>query len=561
MSEPRQAPSVAPHDLPGEGRSAGHEVWYRWAFAAMVLASLAPVWAVGHLPTLDGPAHLYIADVLVRYGGESNTHLHAFFEPHSRIESNYIIYPLLWAFLHVVPAAVAEKLLVTVYVLFFAASAVYLARSVNRADWVTAFLFLPLAFTPLFVLGLYNLSFGIAVFMVYLGFWWRHQGKATIGVFAGYGMLAGLAYLSHLLALSLIGLAVATLSVAWLIRQWSAGGEGARWPVLVRGFLVRTGVPAATALPLWLVGLIVLGSDDAFKGGADGLPFAWPSLQRVMMLLIGTAVTTHGGLERVAGALFILVLLVLAVHRARHHPRSLAHPLFVLTALLIALYLFLPSRYVISWIEYRLTPFVLIALVCWLAASGQARPAGESRGARAFIAVAAALVILLAAGGRVDRFRQIDALTDDYVSAAAHIEPRSTILALRLLPPAGAGVAAPPTFLQTVGYVAIEADGIDLKNYQLQSGIFPVRYRPDIDPYDHLADDNQFVGAPETIAPSRYRTETGREVDYVLLWGDMATLAPDTVLARELAAHYQLHYTSPGGLMRVFRRQEPLEAG
>jgi hypothetical protein len=554
----------------GSTRAAGRRKTRAWPaalFFGLVACSAAPLWTVAYLPTLDGPSHLYVADLALRLQEEGTARLHAVFELHDRIEANFIIYPLLWLFLQIAPAATAEKLLVTTYVAAFAFAGLYMVRCLNPEDRMAAFLLLPAIYTNLFALGFYNLSFGIAAFMLFLGFWWRHQGEASLRVAAGYGLLAGLAYLSHLFALSMIGLAVTVLSIAWLARARAAGGERARPAVLARGFLVRTATPALTALPLWLAGMLMVADGEAFVDAQPDLEGLWPSMARMlvraMTLFSGAPVMTHGGVcEQAAAAGFVGLLLFLAVVRARGRPEATASPLFALAVLLWLLFLTVPSRLMIGWLDSRLAPFAVVVLIAWLAATGrQAQKSADRRlgslGHVAAIAPVAAvtLIVLTATAGRIERFGRLDALIGDYVSAASAIEPGSTILPLRLLPPAGIEATTEPgLFLNTVGYVAARTGGIDLRNWHLKSASFPVRYRAEADPYDHLGTAVEFASGAPGLAPSRYAEATGIAVDYILFWGDYADPPLHSPLGAELAAAYELAYVSPSGLMHVFER-------
>ncbi len=87
-----------------------------WYLAA---AYLLPVWAFAYLPTQDGPSHLANAELILHYGA-STAGAEAFFEFRSECIPNWISHLLLAGLLALFPPLIAEKLLVTLYVLGFA---------------------------------------------------------------------------------------------------------------------------------------------------------------------------------------------------------------------------------------------------------------------------------------------------------------------------------------------------------------------------------------------------------------------------------------------------------
>src|SRR5262249_12678023 len=91
------------------------------AFWVLALLHLVPVWAYPYLPTQDGPAHLDNAQILKDYGDPAAGY-QTFFELRNEPIPDLTSHLLLAALLYVAPPLVAEKLLVSLYVLGFAGS-------------------------------------------------------------------------------------------------------------------------------------------------------------------------------------------------------------------------------------------------------------------------------------------------------------------------------------------------------------------------------------------------------------------------------------------------------
>src|SRR5262245_38795390 len=88
-------------------------------FGTLTLGAIAPVWAFPFIPTQDGPAHLANARILHRLADPASLHAQIF-EVSLEPVPNWLSHALLWGLLWLMPAAIAEKVLVTGYVVGFA---------------------------------------------------------------------------------------------------------------------------------------------------------------------------------------------------------------------------------------------------------------------------------------------------------------------------------------------------------------------------------------------------------------------------------------------------------
>ncbi len=111
----------------------------------------------------------------------------------------------------------------------------------------------------------------------------------------------------------------------------------------------------------------------------------------------------------------------------------------------------------------------------------------------------------------------------------------------------------------------MERSVVDIKNYQASSGIFPIVFRKGVNPYPHLASDQEIVSKPPQVDLARYTARTGKTIDYVIIWGRLPQL-DDTPegqrLANQLAEAYDHIYTSPRRqLTNLFRLKLPGQGG
>ena len=534
---------------------------FHLVYAALVLVSLVPVWAPQYFPTLDGPAHLHVAEAWLDLGRDADSPRAALYERIDTIHANYLIYPLLWGLLTFFSPVIAEKILLTAYVLFFCLCGIYFCLSLNRKSFFYSILLVPIAFMAVIILGFFNHAFGVAVFMAFLGFWWRHRQRMSLSAIAGYAAIGALLYLTHLMAVVLTGFAVAVMSLAWLIHAYRRLGL-ARWRHLLRGFTGRALAPALPTLPLLIIGLRVTAQDDAFREGAGGIALEWPNLHKIFLLFSGQPITNHSEIERLPAVIFVILIVLMGRSIiGLSGKRSLRSSFFVLSASITILYLILPNQFLIDWVQVRLLPYVYVAWIGWLISALAGQPGIDRRLPwllrRSVVVATVAGIVVVSSGARTARVLEIDGFIQEYVSVADEIAEGSTLLGLRLDLPEAEALSPADLFLQTVGYVAVATRGIDLRNWQIHTGMFPVRFRDGLDPYHTLARDIQFVGDPLSIRPTDYQRTTGHAVDYVLLWGHADSLVPGSPLADDLASHYaHVHTTEPRGVMRLYRLTE-----
>jgi hypothetical protein len=180
------------------------EIWTRTCkhgegvlFWALALVSLVPVWAFPFVPTQDGPSHLDNAQVLQRLG-TSAAGYEAYFEVRAEPIPNWTSHLLLAALLYVVPPLIAEKLLVSLYVLGFAGSFRYFLGAFGERTRPISWLGLLFVYNRCFWMGFYNYCLSLVLVWLIVGFCIRRRGELrwphAAGLMGGFALL----YFTHL---------------------------------------------------------------------------------------------------------------------------------------------------------------------------------------------------------------------------------------------------------------------------------------------------------------------------------------------------------------------------
>jgi len=487
--------------------SSREERWLAALFLTLALLSIVPFWSVRYLPTVDGPCHTYNAWILHQYGNVERYPLfQQYYEISAKPYPNWIGQAVMALLMYVVPPLVAEKLLVSGYVLLFLGGAWYLAGAVRPGERWLAFLAFPFALHQLFQFGFYNFAISVAFFQIALGYWWRHRERPGLRFAVTINLLLWLCYFSHILSLTL---ALAGIGVLWLatLRRESWRRHLLHVPILL----------PQIALPLWFL------RDQ----GRGQMPSSWtlPQLARYLgrleaLYTLGEAQIWIGG----ALAASCLLLLVLTLWRGRG--RREEHAFLVFALLLVVLYFTSPEGLAGGFLlKQRLSLYPFLVLLPWLSLrlNGRAETAA---------ALGLSLAALLYLGYVVRGYRELGAQVETFVAGAAPLAPNSRVLPL-LFERTG------PTdhLSHAIDYVALEKGAVDWDNYEAKTTYFSVRFRADVDFPD-------LSGLP--LEPGTYRVRPNlRRVDAVYVWR-MPLAHP---LGTRLRRSYTLTREEDGGML------------
>ena len=76
--------------------------------------------------------------------------------------------------MYLVPPLIAEKVLLTGYIVLMAASMLYLLNAVEDGRTPLVFIGFPFIYNYLLLMGFYNFSLSVALLMLVMGYWWKH---------------------------------------------------------------------------------------------------------------------------------------------------------------------------------------------------------------------------------------------------------------------------------------------------------------------------------------------------------------------------------------------------
>lgn len=154
-------------------------------FIILLTCNLINIWSVNCYATMDGPAHLYNASLLNYY--RESDFLQSYFSLNAFYLPNYLPHVILKELLLIFDPYTAEKLFLSVIVLFLPLSFRKMISLYTHGNKNLSLLIFPLVFSNLFNFGFFNLSLGFVLLntqLILLYFILNDQAKwRTYGFF------------------------------------------------------------------------------------------------------------------------------------------------------------------------------------------------------------------------------------------------------------------------------------------------------------------------------------------------------------------------------------------
>ncbi len=548
--------------------------WLRIAFCWAIAVHLAVVLGLPYFVAVDGSTHLGGAmafwDALFR--ADSIVNHYVFIRP---LPATNLIPDLPAGLLAMaIGPQLAEKLLIGGFVVGLPVATAYAVRGVAPGRWWLAFLVIPVSFTFTLHYGFYPFCYGVLGLVIVMGYVVRHRARWTGRSTLVLTVLLTGTYMAHVLpfgiALLFIGLAA---TFAWLTSE----------PRASRVTAIRWAPAFLAALPgillscyLVVVGLLDERSKLVLDGrGAPGvelppltmLKYYLSQLRDTLNLSLG-AVTfdEREGVLTLAIAVVLLALLLLGLRcRGRSREVRCEDAFLLFGIVVVAAIVILPRNGNFaaggSHLSQRLALLPVFGLLLWVAAVDF----GESPGfvVRRMPWLLAAVSIAASAGLLGLRFPTYVALsqrTEAYVSVAPCLATEATMIQVNL-GRVHAGRTDP--FLADTARLVSLRGGWDIGNIGAALPFFPMRNRPETDPYRYLVLPGGGVErTPPTIDPAGYEAMTPGTVDYVLVYGRPIAF-PETIqsstwrlLSNQLDADYALVATSPDSMLEVYESRD-----
>lgn len=191
-------------------------------FLLLLVLYVLPIWIFKYFPSQDGPCHIYNSFILKHYNDPGYV-FNEFYGIRKEPVPNWTSHAVMMLLMYLVPPLIAEKLLLTGYIVLMAGGMLYLLNVVERGRTPLAFLAFPFIYSHLLLMGFYNFSLSIALIMPVVGYWWKHFDTFSAKNMIVLSLLLVVTYFCHLVGLALALFSIAAAAVLSLLpgfKRW-----------------------------------------------------------------------------------------------------------------------------------------------------------------------------------------------------------------------------------------------------------------------------------------------------------------------------------------------------
>lgn len=533
-------------------------------FLAIALIHLIPLWLFTYFPSQDGPAHMETAYILANFHHAGLERIHEYIDLKPTWSPNILMQYFLAGLIFFMNPLIAEKILLSIYVLAFPFSFRYWMRGVLGKPHAAEFMIFPFIYNYFVYKGFYNFIFSVIGFFLIMGFYERNRNGLKFTSAVLLFILIVINYFCHILGTFYACLCIGILALAHVTADFTKGRFSAR------KLLQRLLPVVLVALPVAIFMLFFIGEEDMlpyrfidFLRIKSNFPSLKDSIWRWINFDVITAFEPWENWARMMPIiLFGCCLVAFAGSKADSktwHRRNGIY--FVLFLALLVIYFCTPYMMLSAGLlNQRAALFPYLAIIIWFG-SIRLKP------------LVGVLIIVLSLASSLSyfaaRYPLHEAINTQYREFARlndRIEDHSTILPLIFSPhiqydTTGRSVASyfkmMEVFKHVSAHLTFGKDIVEFTFYPANQPHFPVHFKRNKNPY-------LFIGDIESVPPMvdfLPYAKTGREiiVDYVVVWGIYSNHfhgKRTNHIEAQLNAGYDLIYSSQNnGHLLLFRRK------
>lgn len=527
-----------------------HERYFFWL---LILLYLVPVWMSKFFPTLDGPAHIYNANLLYQYGLHTSF-LGQFYELNSNPEPNWIGHFILTFFTPIFPVNICEKLILSIYIILLPLSFRLLAKTINPHGKYTEYLIFPFVYGFTFYMGFYNFNLGICFFFFALAYWIRNENRLNWIKILIMSAFLILVYFSHVFIFALLCV-TAGIYLTWnfLFDSYQAK------QLFVQAYLRKTGILLLAALPgivLTLNYVFRHANDDPAQYIAFGELIKWIKQIRPIIALNADNESPYS--VELFYILFSLSLGIIAVKLFRIQTQRANEGVLLLpgksssifnrqdvwlivTVIVLILYFFLPDAMTNGgYVSARVCLFFFLMLMVWI----------SSQRVSKWVAFPMILLALTVNGAKMEYYTEQSKLlsidAEEFFSVEQKIEKNTTLMPLNYS----------DNWLHAhfSNYLGGIKPVMIFDNYEANNEYFPLIFKDAQNPFKIV---NGFHHRPPCFEWGKYERMSGKKIDYVLTWryrpeiNDSCTVA----IMKNIDSLYTKIFSSPLGRAMLYKRK------
>ena len=518
-------------------------------FFAVAFLQLIPYFLISFIPSMDGPQHLHNAMVLNQLLA-GNEVFQQYYQLNPVLVGYWTGHFLLTLFHAFLPAMLAEKMLVSVYLLGLAFSFRYLVTAINPKPNFLTLLIFPFSYSFYFLMGYYTFSLAFIFVFLTFGYYYRHRALLTLKHAAVLFALISLVFLSHGFVFSFFGLALVVFvgleviydALAGMNRQTLLKVHGKR--ILI---LLLVSLPASVMFVLYIRSAIQT-DDSLIVGNYDITELV------NFMVIMRAFVGYHMKKEAYSNyfywiAIFLTMQYVvyrflLSIQEQKKDwkmfgRRFLApsHRIAWIALMFLVIYFVIPDQISAGDLVNRIAVFFFLFLAVWVA----------SRNIPRRFSMVLMIVVLVFFGlqthYRMRTLYRLAEFTRDVHTLEQYLTPNSVVYPVRF--------SSHWVDLHFLNYLGVDKPLINLGNPQCQ-GHFPIVWNHGQMPGLQIGD----LDVTDEYGRNRWRLENQeiKQADYIAVYRYNEFQETDQLqhIKEILHNHYQLIAVSPKGFAAVY---------
>jgi len=499
--------------------------WEDRIFLLLVLLYLLPIWSIQFFPSQDGPSHVYNALIVKEYFNTNEYPLfHKYYDLNAKPMPNWFGHATMAILMFIVNPLIAEKLLLSGYVLLFLLSGRYLLINVDSTKKWLALAFFPFVYNYLLNMGFYNFSYSVGFFLLAVGYWWKHHQNLRLKHAAILNLIMVCCYFSHMVSTVI---ALLSIAVLWLVTI--------RLNTIKKHLLQIPMLLPSCIFPLWFV----------VSHGTTSHGSHWPSKRLFNYFTTLEVFYSFDNFQLYIGKILVfyfLVSLLISIFtnklrwaerfRKPHLQKEDGFLLLSITCLI--LYITVPDGMSGGgFITHRLSLYPYLILLPWL--YGTLKQPIKWLSTTVLVVLALVNLVYL-----MRWYPMLDKDMKEFRSGVEAVEPNKTIMPLIFNNHGHCDRIG--MFLHAIGYYCAYTKGVEWDNYEATTNYFPIMYKPAL---NSIRPNTGIIeGHPQDMDIAA----NVNLVDYICAWA----MPLNSAIQQRIEEHYKLVFEK--GRTRIYRR-------
>ena len=499
--------------------------WEDRIFLLLVLLYLLPIWSIQFFPSQDGPSHVYNALIVKEYFNTNEYPLfHKYYDLNAKPMPNWFGHATMAILMFIVNPLIAEKLLLSGYVLLFLLSGRYLLINVDPTKKWLALAFFPFVYNYLLNMGFYNFSYSVGFFLLAVGYWWKHHQNLRLKHAAILNLIMVCCYFSHMVSTVI---ALLSIAVLWLVTI--------RLNTIKKHLLQIPMLLPSCIFPLWFV----------VSHGTTSHGSHWPSKRLFNYFTALEVFYSFDNFQLYIGKILVfyfLVSLLISIFtnklrwaerfRKPHLQKEDGFLLLSITCLI--LYITVPDGMSGGgFITHRLSLYPYLILLPWL--YGTLKQPIKWLSTTVLVVLALVNLVYL-----MRWYPMLDKDMKEFRSGVEAVEPNKTIMPLIFNNHGRCDRIG--MFLHAIGYYCAYTKGVEWDNYEATTNYFPIMYKPALNSI--RPNTGVIEGHPQDMDIAA----NVNLVDYICAW----EMPLNSAIQQRIEEHYKLVFEE--GRTRIYRR-------